>query len=58
MGKTKPNQKTKKPKKIFLKKVMKMYKIKTKLKKITNRGFLKNVQNNDFFNWVIIKKIA
>lgn len=58
MGKTKPPKKTKKPKKIFLKKVMKMYKIKTELKKITNRGFLKNVQNNDFFNWVIIKKIA
>lgn len=58
MGKTKPPKNPKKPKKIFLKKVMKMYKIKTELKKITNRGFLKNVQNNDFFNWVIIKKIA
>lgn len=54
MGKTKPPKKPKKTKKFFLKKVMKMYKIKTELKKIINRGFLKNVQNNDFFNWVII----
>lgn len=54
MGKTKSPKNKKKPKKIFLKKVMKMYKIKTELKKINNRGFLKNVQNNDFFNWVII----
>lgn len=54
MGKTKPPKNPKKTKKIFLKKVMKMYKIKTELKKIINRGFLKNVQNNDFFNWVII----
>lgn len=54
MGKTKNPKTTQKPKKIFLKKVMKMYKIKTELKKIINRGFLKNVQNNDFFNWVII----
>lgn len=58
MGKTKPQKNPKKTKKIFLKKVMKMYKIKTELKKIINRGFLKNVQNNDFFNWVIIQKIA